>query len=82
MGGILTLDPKVEQQQIDRVRKLRKNRNQKRVENALKGVEQAVTGKSNIMEPLLEALNAYATLGEISDLLRRQFGEYKETFVF
>ena len=82
IGGILTLDPRVEQQQIERVQKLRKNRNQKKVENALKEVEQAVTGNSNIMEPLLEALNSYTTLGEISDLLRKQFGEYKESFVF
>jgi methylmalonyl-CoA mutase N-terminal domain/subunit len=35
----------------------------------------------NIMEPLIEALSVYATLGEISDLLRRHFGEYKETAV-
>jgi methylmalonyl-CoA mutase, N-terminal domain len=81
IGGILTLDPRVEQQQVERIQALRKNRNQKKVETALKEVEQSVVEQSNIMEPLIDALNAYVTLGEISDLLRRHFGEYKETFV-
>ena len=78
---ILTVDPAVEQRQIERVRDLRKRRNQNRVAEALQEMEQAVIEERNIMEPLINALDAFATLGEISDLLRKHFGEYRETAV-
>lgn len=78
---ILTMDPRVEQEQIRKVQALRGRRDQKKVSNALNGVEQALLRQSNIMEPLLEALEVYATLGEVSDLLRKHFGEYREISV-
>ena len=81
IAGILTVDPRVEQQQIARLQQLRKSRNQKNVDSALHEVEQAVIENRNIMEPLIEALMVYATLGEVSNLLRKHFGEYKETAV-
>jgi methylmalonyl-CoA mutase, N-terminal domain len=81
ISGILTINQEVEQAQIDRVRALRRKRNQSRVESALKNVAAAVLDNANIMEPVIEALGAYATLGEISDLLRRHFGEYRESAV-
>ncbi len=81
IGEILTVDPQMEQQQIQRLQALRLRRDQKKVDDALHQVEQAAIQESNIMEPLLDALNAYATLGEISDLLRKHFGEYKETAI-
>jgi methylmalonyl-CoA mutase N-terminal domain/subunit len=82
VSGILTMDTEVERQQIQRVQHLRKKRDQKKVSDALHNLEQAVIHSSNIMPPLIEALNSYATLGEVSDLLRKHFGEYKETTVF
>jgi methylmalonyl-CoA mutase N-terminal domain/subunit len=81
IAGILTVDPEVEQQQIQRVRDLRKRRPPGLVADALKEVEAAIVEGRNILEPLVEALDQYATLGEISDLLRRHFGEYRETAV-
>jgi methylmalonyl-CoA mutase N-terminal domain/subunit len=78
---ILRINPEVEQKQIERVRALRKKRDQNRVNAALKNVEAAVLDNKNIMEPLIEALEVYATLGEISDLLRQHFGEYHESAV-
>lgn len=76
--GILEIDPRVESDQIHRVQDLRKRRKSRRVKEALAAVEETVKKGDNIMPPLIEALMEYATLGEVSDLLRRHFGEYKE----
>jgi methylmalonyl-CoA mutase, N-terminal domain len=81
IAEILTINPQMEQKQIERLRELRKRRDQKKLDTAMKDLEQTVMQGSNIMEPLLEALNVYATLGEVSNLLRKQFGEYKESAV-
>lgn len=78
---ILTIDPRTEADQIERLNRLRAQRDSARVAAALSEIEQAVARRENIMEPLIEALLANATLGEVSDLLRRQFGEYRETSV-
>ena len=77
----LQIDPLFENRQIERLKALRARRNAARVTDALRSVEDAVVSKRNIMEPLIEALGVHATLGEISDLLRRHFGEYKETTI-
>jgi len=47
------------------------------VERALGRVEEAARGAANLMEPILEAVEVYASVGEISDALRRVFGEYR-----
>ena len=78
---ILQIDPEIETQQIKRLKALRARRDSSKVTEALKAIEEAVIKGGNIMEPLIEALSVSATLGEISDLLRRHFGEYKETAV-
>ncbi len=81
IAEILTINPQVEQKQIERLRELRKKRDRKKLDASMKDLEQAIAEGANIMEPLLEALNVYATLGEVSDLLRKKFGEYKESAV-
>jgi len=48
------------------------------VKEALAGLKKAAQGTDNVVPPILEAVKAYATLGEISDTLREVFGEYKE----
>jgi methylmalonyl-CoA mutase N-terminal domain/subunit len=78
---ILTINPEIERKQKERLQALRKRRNSKKVDQSLKEIEQAVLNQENIMEPLIEALSAYVTLGEVSDLLRKHFGEYRETAV-
>lgn len=78
---ILRIDPRIEKEQVDRLHALRLRRDARKVEESLKAVEEAVRRRHNIMDPLIDALMSYATLGEVSDLLRRHFGEYKETAV-
>jgi methylmalonyl-CoA mutase N-terminal domain/subunit len=62
---------------VDRLQRLRQKRNAARVETALRCVEDAAGGSNNLLPPILEAVEAYATVGEISHALRRVFGEYK-----
>jgi methylmalonyl-CoA mutase N-terminal domain/subunit len=62
--------------QVDRLRQLRAEREGATVEAALAAVEDAAAGTKNLLPPIKEALRARATLGEVSDVLRRVFGEY------
>jgi methylmalonyl-CoA mutase N-terminal domain/subunit len=62
--------------QVERVRALRASRDGHAVERALAEVEAAAGGTGNLLPPMREALRARATLGEVSDVLRRVFGEY------
>lgn len=71
--------PEVSQQrQIEKVRQIRSTRDRARVETALEEVRQAAQGTENLMPPILNAVKAYATLGEISQTLVSVFGEYNE----
>src|SRR5579883_261174 len=76
---ILRIDPEMEREQIDRLRKLRAKRDATRVTACLKEVESAARENRNLMPTILQAVKAYATVGEISDALRRVFGEYQQT---
>jgi methylmalonyl-CoA mutase N-terminal domain/subunit len=66
--------------QIARVRRLRATRAQPAVDVALATVETTARGTGNLLPPMKEALRARATLGEVSDALRRVFGEYRPTY--
>jgi methylmalonyl-CoA mutase N-terminal domain/subunit len=66
--------------QIARVRQLRVTRAQPAVDVALATVETTARGTGNLLPPMKEALRARATLGEVSDALRRVFGEYRPTY--
>lgn len=74
---VLRIDPEIEKAQVDRLRRLRQKRNAARVGATLRCVEDAASGSGNLLPPILEAVEAYATVGEISHALRRVFGEYK-----
>lgn len=74
---ILRVDEELERIQIERLRAVRARRNQAEVEEALDGVERAARTDENLMPHIIRAVEAYATLGEISDRLRAVFGEYK-----
>src|SRR5215472_5147365 len=74
----LRIDPEIERRQIERLREVRASREQAAVEARLKELEQAARGSDNLMPKILAACEAYATVGEISDRLRRVFGEYHE----
>ncbi|HWQ34395.1 MAG TPA: methylmalonyl-CoA mutase family protein [Blastocatellia bacterium] len=74
----LRLDPASEQAQKEHVRRVRAERNQAAAKAALEAVEQAARSGENLMPHIITAVEAYATLGEIADAMRRVFGEYSE----
>src|ERR1700756_3890344 len=78
---IQRIDPALEPKQIERVRALRAKRNAAVWKSALAGVEEAARSGANVMPRILAAVEASATVGEISDAMRRVFGEYKEAVV-
>ena len=71
------LDPELARRQVERTQKIRDERDQGAVDRALKELEEAARGSDNLLYPMKEALAAYATLGEVSDVLRGVFGEYE-----
>jgi methylmalonyl-CoA mutase N-terminal domain/subunit len=76
---LLRIDPQIERAQVQRLQKLRARRDLTRLAASVREVEAAARSERNLMPPILEAVKAYATLGEISDALRRVFGEYQES---
>lgn len=72
----LRVDPAIEQQQADRLARLRANRDQAAVDTALERVRAAAAGTDNVLVPLKEALAARATVGEVCDTLRQVWGTY------
>jgi methylmalonyl-CoA mutase N-terminal domain/subunit len=76
-AGLLRLDPAIAEAQVKRVRALRARRDGKAVAAAFKDVEAAARGDANLMPPILQAVKAYATVGETCDVLRSVFGIYR-----
>jgi methylmalonyl-CoA mutase N-terminal domain/subunit len=76
-GDILKVNPAIEQKQRARVERVRAERNQDEASRAVARVEQVARDGANLMPPIIAAVRAYATLGEIADAMRRVFGEYK-----
>jgi len=74
------LDPALERQQVERVRTVRASRPAEAARTALSRLEKAARSPENVMPPLLECCRALCTVGEISDVLRTVFGEYRESF--
>jgi len=75
---LLEIGPEVEAKQIERLNKLKRGRDNQRVNKVLDRVRNLARTDENIMPVLIEAVKAYATVGEISDALRDVFGEYRE----
>ena len=73
------LDPALEQAQLERLREVRASRNQSTVRDTLAALTAAARTDRNLMPLLLNAAEAYATVGEISDTLKSVFGAYRET---
>lgn len=70
-------DPELHRRQIDRLERVRRQRDRAAVEAALKSLEDAARGRDNLLYPMKDALANYATLGEVSDVLRGVFGQYE-----
>jgi len=77
--NVLRIDPALEQAQVERVRALRERRDTQAATAALTKLEHAATTDENLLPRILECVEAYATVGEISNTLRRVWGEYRET---
>jgi methylmalonyl-CoA mutase N-terminal domain/subunit len=78
---LLRIDPEIERTQVERLAKLRARRDAARVETTLRAVEETARTDGNLLPAILDAVKAYATVGGISDALRRVFGEYQESVV-
>jgi len=78
---LLRVDPKVEKQQVVKLQKLKRERNNRKVKEILEKLHYSAEKDENLMPTIIEAVKAYATLGEITDVLRKVYGEYKELIV-
>jgi methylmalonyl-CoA mutase, N-terminal domain len=74
---LFRIDPEIERQQADRVRAVRAGRSEQDWRAALDSVERVARGGENLVLPIIRAVEAHATLGEIADILRAVFGEYR-----
>ena len=79
---ILKMDEKGEERQINRLNKLKKDRNNQKVERNLEKLRKAANGDENLMPNILDCVHSYATLGETCQVLRDVFGEYKEPVIY
>ncbi|MHA1779335.1 MAG: acyl-CoA mutase large subunit family protein, partial [Candidatus Thorarchaeota archaeon] len=73
----MRVDPEAERRQVERVQKVRESRDRTVVDAALAALREGAKGEANLMPLILDAVRAYATLGEICGVLRDVFGEYR-----
>jgi methylmalonyl-CoA mutase N-terminal domain/subunit len=81
LTDLLRVDPSVREAQAAALKALRSDRDGDAVERTLAGLRRAAEGGENLMPPMIEAVKTYATLGEICDVLRDVFGEYRQSAV-
>ena len=79
---ILEIRKEVEDEQNYRLNKIKKNRNQQYVNKRLKAIQECCDQNENLMPAIIEAVESYATLGEIVDSMKAIFGEWKEKVFF
>lgn len=77
LSDIFTVDDSIRQLQIDKIKKVKAERNNEKVAELLKTLDAHARADVNLMPTILEAAENYATLGEIADTMRNVFGEYK-----
>jgi methylmalonyl-CoA mutase, N-terminal domain len=74
----LTIDPSFEERQVECVRRVRASRDQSSWRAAIDAVRAAARGSDNLVPPIIAAVEAHATVGEIADAMREVFGEHRE----
>ncbi|MCZ6875701.1 MAG: methylmalonyl-CoA mutase family protein [bacterium] len=79
--SLMQIDPAVERRQVERLQSLRGRRDASKVQIILARLEVAARGTDNLMPLIIEAVEAYATLGEIADTFRQVFGEHQENII-
>jgi len=80
--ALLKIDESVARAQVARLQAVRGERSAARVQETLAGVERACRDGSNVMLPIIEAVKAYASLGEVCDVFRKVWGQYREDGTF
>jgi methylmalonyl-CoA mutase N-terminal domain/subunit len=80
--NLLKIDPAQEKKQLDRLSRVKKERDSEKCNKALKNLEEVARSQENTMPAFVECVEAYASLGEICDVLRKVFGVQKEYLVF
>jgi methylmalonyl-CoA mutase N-terminal domain/subunit len=80
-SGLLRVDEAVERTQLERMKQLRAERDSAAATRAVDALRRAAQTEENLIPLILDAVKAYATLGEISDAMRDVFGEYRENVV-
>jgi methylmalonyl-CoA mutase N-terminal domain/subunit len=78
LRDILRINPEAERYQKEKLARVKRERNNAKVKETLADLKKTAQGTANLVPPILEAVRAYVTLGEISDTLREVFGEYRE----
>ena len=79
---ILEIDTRAEQSQLEKLDQLKRNRDQKQVENSLKQIRKTCQTGDNLMPIIINAVKVYCTLGEIVDAMKTEFGEWQESSIF
>jgi methylmalonyl-CoA mutase N-terminal domain/subunit len=80
-GDILRIDPELEREQVERVRQLRSRRDARAWQASLEALEARARSGENLVPAIVDAVLAWATVGEIANRLREVFGEHRETLV-
>ncbi len=76
--NVFKISPKVQKEQIERLRNVRKGRENKKTKRSLENLQKTALKDENLMYPIIECVESYASLGEICDALRSVWGEYRE----
>jgi len=79
---VLEIDEELENLQIEKINRLKNERDNKLVKESLERVGYACTGTRNVMEPLIDAVKNYATLQEVCDVYRQVYGEYRDPGIY
>jgi len=78
---LLRVDPKVEKEQVANLQKLKRQRDNRKVKQMLEKLHYSAEKDENLMPIMIDAVKAYTTIGEITEVLRQVYGEYKELIV-
>lgn len=79
---ILQVDEELERMQIEKTSRIKNGRDNKKVKECLERLGEACVGDRNTMEPIIDAVKAYATLQEVCDVFRSSFGEYRDPGIY
>ena len=79
---ILKIPKEVEKAQIESLKKVKKERNSRKVKEALRQLRKTAADGDNLMPKIIDCVRVYATLGEMCNILKEEFGVYHEPIIF